>query len=232
VNQPKVDQQEEEEEPDYSQMMKNVEDFDEEGSDYLDKKKKWVTPEQSEAEFVDESPSDFLDIDTMEYVRDVLEKNGISVDSRGMVNFYSSAVPGIFKDRKSPRSMPLDKAVQSNQQQLDMAVTEQKKVGELQDILTRFKNDSEALSKFQYSPSSKNPMIGQIGEGLVQLRGKVDNMGELTNSMVGLLDQYNQGQYDKYESLMEVNDALFNLQQWKSIDPQKFKTVVEGIGAV
>lgn len=206
--------------------------------------------------------SEFTPSSDAEYLKSVLEENGVFISPDGMVTLYSQSVPGLFKEEVPLRPLDLDSAVQLFHNKILSVESEMDRLSQLQDILSALNSDfseiegsfvslsekfNDALSnleQFRYSEKSKDPIIQQIGEGLTFVKGYLDSSGphmedmwgELRNQkgMISSLNSNIDQYYQKqYESYDKSYELVDALYKVKELQgTEMFDEIVSGMGGV
>lgn len=176
-------------------------------------------------------------------IRDILESNGISMNSDGTVNFYKSSIPGIYKD-KLPQAMPLDKAIEYFDQVLDMTDSQQTKMDGFIDLLSKLTSETydleyslEELENYKFSPQSRDEFTSGIAQNLDVLRGSISegNWSAAQNvleDMKASVDQWISDKDQHYSTHLELAEALDTLAGMKEQDPDSYSKILEGLGGV
>lgn len=176
-------------------------------------------------------------------IRNVLESNGVSMNSDGTVNFYKSSIPGIYKD-KLPQAMPLEKAIEYFDQVLDMTDSQQAKMDDFIDLLSRLTSETydleyslEELENYKFSPQSRDEFTSGIAQNLEMLResvsgGNWDAAQNVLEDMKASVDQWLSDKDQHYDTHLELVDALDTLADMKAQDPDSYNKILEGLGGV
>jgi len=182
-------------------------------------------------------------IEEVDKVRDTLEFAGLSVSPDGMVSFYQSAIPGIYKD-KLPQKMPLETAMAYYDQSLDATDKEQTRIDELLDLLSRLTSQTydleyslDQLENYKFSPGSKSEIIQNIYNGLEGVKtsigeGRWDSAQTNLDDIKRVVDDYSAEQYEKYDNQLVVVDALDKLMSLRDENPEAFEMAISGLGGV
>ena len=187
--------------------------------------------------------------------REVLENAGIVITKDGMVNFYQSSIPGIYKD-KLPQAMPLQTAVKFWEQRSNIADKEKAKVDDLQDILAKLRSQVQERSTTGRSPNlneidssmieldghrfittSKSPTTQAIGEGIDEVYDGVMsrnwNKAERTiKELQGLLEEYGDEQLQKFDDTYMVYHVIDKLIEYQSSDPERYQAIIGFLGGI
>lgn len=194
-------------------------------------------------EFIDEF-SDYNDPGYVEGIRDVLEEEGISVDSEGNVSFYQANIPGIYTEQIPMTPMPLDLAYKRYYQSFSTAQKEQERVKGVLDAVSRMTpemgdllNTRDLLAEVKFSPKSKNKLVQSIAVGLNDLNQiLVDpdwyKIQPMLDSLKSNLEIYVQQYMSQEENSYKVLDALDRLKDLQENDPERFSEAVGGYGAL
>ena len=176
-------------------------------------------------------------------IKSVLESNGISLNSDGTVNFYKSSIPGVYKDRL-PQAMDLDKAIQYFDQVLDMTDSQQAKMDDFIDLLSRLTSEVydieyslEELENYKFSPQSRDEFTSGISKNLDSLRSTISEGNwsaaqDVLEKMKGTVDQWLGDKDSYYDQNLSLVDALDQLAELRDTDSAKYQSIVEGLGGV
>jgi len=157
---------------------------------------------KTDEDVVDSSLYDLYDL---ERHKGVLEDAGIKIDRNGMVTFYQTNIPGVYKDQIPMKPVPMDKALALLESNSKMVEQEQGRVKSLQDVLSRLNGEFSGLDssvqdvisnfddvlslleQFKYSEKSMNQDISAIASGLTTIRNFLSESGpELEDFAYGL----------------------------------------------
>jgi hypothetical protein len=184
----------------------------------------------------DDMPEREFDIEQIEQLQEVLEKNGISVDKDGNVKQFKSNMPGIYVKEIPLKPIPLDQAIERFTGEAEAVQKEQERVKGLQDILAslnrdfvgigsasqdllkKFDDSMVNLEKFRYSEQSKDENVRSIAQGLGSVRKYLTESTEPLDDLQHGLKEYSdtiqglQGRLDNYyQSQYEKTDAKFEV---------------------
>ncbi len=194
-----------------------------------------------------ELPSDEYELgqeDTVEQLRETLESAGLRVTPDGKVEMWQSQLPGIYTTKLPQGPLPLDIAVKYFDQMLDSTEGEQGRLDELLDLLTRLSSQTyeiemsvEDLTEYAFSPMSTSDNTRAISEGIEQVKLQVaeGNWNGAQATLDGLRDTiaaYDQERGSVYDTHLSVVDALDRLAEMRDFNPEVYKQVVKGLGAM
>ncbi len=209
--------------------------------------------EEEETELVEEDIEEQWTIEEYEGLQDTealrqeLENAGIHIDEAGNVSFYKSLtnlpyLPGVYTEKGKMKPMPLEKAFKLFDQSMGSTDKEQTRVNELLDFLSRLTSEvydmeytMDEISKFKYSPTSKNPEIQNIANGLGEVQALVadgdwDGAQGALAGLKGTLEDYTQAQQQKYTNSLSIVETLDRLMDIKEHEPEKFNQITKDLG--
>jgi hypothetical protein len=182
--------------------------------------------------------------DYINSIRDSLEAAGIRVLPDGKVELYRSNIPGIYKDRLPQGPLPLDIAVKYYDQILDSTEKEQQGLDSLLDLLTQLASQTyemeislEDLAEYKFSPQSTSDTTRAISTGLEDVKSLI-GAGDWTgaqnklDSLRETIDTYNGERNSFYDNNLSIVDALDQLKDLKTSDPEAFKSIIMGLGGM
>lgn len=211
--------------------------------DYVDDEGYYPLEDEDLEEVGGPSQNGQYDTSSIKQIRKVLENAGLAIGNDGKVYFYQSSIPGIYT-QKLPQNMTLEQTVDYFEQVLDMTDKQQSKVDGLLDSLSsltsqvyEMENTLEGLKDLKFNVNSKNPQIRDIGLGLEAVQqyvaqGDWNGVQASLDELKSIVDQYYGKQYDEYDRLLEIVDALDKIEQMKETDSEAFYDVTQGLGAV
>ena len=207
---------------------------------------------EDQPEAPEEQPTDSAQVSQ---IRDILENAGIAVANDGMVSFYQSSVPGLYKE-KLPQALPLQVAAQFWEQRLNISDREKEKAEGLQNILSQLKQQTkqraqtrntpklevieatlDQMSNYGFDPRSKSQTTQSISNGIEEVFNKVMSgdfirAASAIDEIQELLEVYGQDRLDNYEIDLAIWDALDKLNAMQAEDPESFSSVISGLGGI
>ena len=174
---------------------------------------------------------------------EILEQAGIKLDPEGKVQFYKSSLPGLFTDRL-PQAMDIPRAITYYEQLLNSHDTEENKISGMLDLLSRITSQTQdiqnsliEIENYKFNPNSKNENIKNIAVGLSNIVGYITGgnwnaaQKEL-ESLKQLSDGYLDQRRERYDTDLNVIDALDRMMDMFEHNPEQFQQAVSGMGAI
>lgn len=209
----------------------------------------WGKEEEEVKETPEEPNDEILEM------RDVLEGAGMAINKDGMVSFYRSNIPGIYKD-KLPQAMPLEAVANLWERRLEITDNERSRIQSIQNVLSKLRSQVDERAKtnktpkisdietalrelenYGFDPRSRSEMTRNISGNIESVFDAVmDNnwikAGSAISEAQELLDVYVENQVENYEKNLYIWDALDKLSGLRKSDPKSFQTAIGGLGGV
>lgn len=188
-------------------------------------------------------------------MREVLEREGISISPEGKVSFYSTGTPGMFKDR-IPQILPLKTVVALWEQKIGILDREISRMSGMLDeisvvksmleerlrnkkspLISEIRQSLSELSKYQFSDKSKSETTQGLLKAIeavksdIMTRKYVASVGHI-NEAQEFMSNYLEGLSEDASRKTEVHDVLSKINSMMVDDPDSFKYVTEGIGGI